>query len=145
MLMVKTFTIKEYNFKQVSQNKGAIEYILVDEFGQKRTVTAVAKIGWNKKIKSVKPVFKRETPLVQALVSRAVNDQVIVDFAGYNKKYPRVIATRTSAINGDFTKTKLKSHHIDSDSMVIDKYRLAQLLLISILAVVVIVFFKSLS
>ena len=62
MLMVKTFTIKEYNFKQVSQNKGAIEYILVDEFGQKRTVTAVAKIGWNKKIKSVKPVFKRETP-----------------------------------------------------------------------------------
>lgn len=144
--MVKTFTIKEYNFKQVSQSKGAIEYVLVDEFGGKRTVTAVAKIGWNKKISSVKPVFKRETPLVQALVNRAVNDQVIVDFTGFNKNHLRVITTRTSAINRDFSKAKTQSHHhLKSDSMVVDKFRLAQFLFISALAVFVIIFLKTFS
>ena len=138
--MVKTFTIKAYNFKQVSQGKGAIEYLLVDEFGEKRIVTAVAKIGWNKKISSIKPVYTRETPLVQALADRVVNDQIIVDFTGFNKNHPRVITSRTHAINRDFSKTKNHQHHFNSESVSIDKFRLMQLFLIGLLGLFILVF-----
>jgi len=143
--MVKTFTIKEYKFKQVSQSKGAIEYLLEDEFGEQRTVTAIAKIGWNKKISSVKPVFKRETPLVQALANRAVDDQIVVDFSGFNKNHPRVNMNRTHAINRDFSKTKNPHYHSNNDSVIIDKYRLAQLLLMGFFGLLVLILLKSFS
>ena len=139
--MVKIFTIKDYKFKRMSQGKAAIDYLLVDEQGIKRTVTAVAKLGWNNKIRSIKPVFKREAPLVAALASRSVNDQVVVDFAGHNKKYPRVVESRTRAINGDFVKTT--SNHHSALIPEINKFRLFQLLLISIFCLFLIVLWQN--
>ena len=137
-MMVKIFTIKDYKFKEMSQKKASIDYLLVDEQGIKRTVTAVAKLGRNNKIRSIKPVFERETPLVAALASRSVNDQVVVDFTGYNKKYPRIIESRTRAINGDFVKTT-SSHNSRHNVYEISKLRLFQLFLISIFCLFLIV------
>jgi len=128
--MVKIFTIKDYKFKKMSHGKAAIDYLLADEQGIRRTVTAVAKLGRNNKIRSIRPVFKRETPLVAALASRSVNDQVVVDFSGFNKKYPRVIESRTRAINGDFVKTTSSHHSMNAPA--INKVRLFLLFLISV-------------
>lgn len=141
--MVKIFTIKDYKFKEMSQGKAAIDYLLVDEQGTKRTVTAVAKLGWNNKIRSIKPVFKREAPLVVALASRAVNDQVVVDFSGFNKTHPRVIESRTRAINGDFVKTS--SNQYSTVIPGVSKFRLFQLFLISIFCLSLIMLIKNLT
>lgn len=139
--MVKIFTIKDHKLKKMSQGKAAIDYYLVDEQGIKRTVTAVAKLGWNNKIRSIKPVFKREAPLVAALASRTVNDQVVVDFAGHNKKHPRIIESRTRAINGGFVKATSSNHTKPIPE--INKLRIFQLFLISIFCLFLIVLAQS--
>lgn len=126
----------------MSQSKAAIDYVLVDEQGIKRTVTAVAKLGWNNNIKSIKAVFKREAPLVAALASRSINDQVVVDFAGFNKKHPRVLEGRTHAINGDFVKSTTTSNNHSTDVLEINKFRMFQLFLIAMFCFLLILLFK---
>jgi hypothetical protein len=90
--MRKTFIIKNSSFKAISHDKGAIDFFLVDESGEKRTVSAVANLGRNKKIKSVTAVHKRETPLINALVKSSIKDTIEVDFTGFNNLHPRVVS-----------------------------------------------------
>ncbi len=54
-------------------------------------MSAVAKLGKNKKIISVTAIHKRETPLVEALAKASVKDTIEVDFTGYNNTHPRVV------------------------------------------------------
>lgn len=95
--MLKIYTIKGYTCKEVSSRKGAIQYQLVDDLGQERTVTAIAKLGLIKKIKSVHPIHFRETPLVEALSKAKINDQISVDFSDFNKHNPRIKSDRHKA------------------------------------------------
>jgi len=85
----KQFTVVGYNFREISRGKGAIEYQLVDEFGNERTVNAMAKLNLFNKITSVKPIYHRELPLIQALAQTKLNDSVFVDFSTFNKNHPR--------------------------------------------------------
>ncbi|RUM71695.1 MAG: hypothetical protein DSZ09_02610, partial [Sulfurovum sp.] len=88
--MYKTYTIKAYKFKEISKGTGSISYYLIDELGEERVVTAKAKRGIIKKIKSVQAIHHRETPLVKALANSSVNDTIVVDFSSFNRKFPRV-------------------------------------------------------
>ena len=122
--MFKTFTIKEYRFKEVSKKRGSIDYLLVDELGVERTVTAVAKLGWNNKIKSAHAIYQREIPLVEALFKASVKDTIEIDFTGYNKKHPRV----RNRAKLDAKSLAYPSSHNNSFS--IDKFRLFQLVIV---------------
>jgi hypothetical protein len=84
-----SYVLKDHNFREVSKGRGVLDYHLVDEFGNKRTVSARASMGWNKKIKSIHPLVPRETPLVEALAQTAINETITVDFSEFNKKFPR--------------------------------------------------------
>ena len=83
------YTITGYNFTEISGGKGSIEYKLTDDFGNERTVTAMAKLNFFNKVSSVRPIYHRELPLIQALAQTKLNQSVNVDFSEYNKKYPR--------------------------------------------------------
>lgn len=135
--MFKKFTIKEYRFKEVSKKRGSIDYLLIDELGVERTVTAIAKLGWNNKIKSAHAIYQREIPLVEALFKASVKDTIEIDFTGYNKKHPRV---RNSA---KLDSKSLAYQTARDNSYSIDKMRLFQLFLISTVILIVISAAKS--
>lgn len=103
--MHKSFTIKDAKFKAISKRKGAIYFYLIDEFNEKRTVSAIAKLNWDKKITSVEAVYKRETPLVEALAKASINDKIEVDFVGFNKRHPRVTNGHLITASRGFPKT----------------------------------------
>jgi len=95
------FTLKDKQFKEISKGKGVLSFHLVDELGRDRIVKAQAKLNWFKKIHSVRPMYHRETPLVNALVKTKLNETIQVDFTEYNKKFPRgsVHSQKLSVIN----------------------------------------------
>jgi len=126
--MFVSYTVKNYQFKETSKGRGIISYLIVDMHGNKRTVSAIAQLGFRDKIKSVRPMHKRELPLVQALVKSSVNDKIEVDFTEFNEKNPREgsskdIGVRKKEIPDDFI-----DHTIhDFDEIGQNKFRLFQL------------------
>lgn len=101
--MIKTYKLKEYQCKEISPGKGSISYLLIDELGQERVVTAMATLGIIKKIKAVEPIYHRETPLVEALSKASINDQFDVDFSHFNQLNPRPSASsKNQRINRQF-------------------------------------------
>ena len=132
------FALKDYKFREVAKGKGVVEYHLVDDHGNQRKVTAMAKLNWCKKISSVRPIHHREMPLVKALASASLNETIEVDFSEFNKKYPR----------GSMRANKMKVHNVkvskndkqcitSMSSLVDHKARLMQLLVLSVASVVV--------
>jgi len=81
----KIYRIEDIVFTELSRNKGSIEYHLIDSIKNKRKVTGIAKLGLNRKIKSVKAVYHREKPLIDALVEADVDQRISVDFTEFNK------------------------------------------------------------
>lgn len=138
--MYKSYTIKASKFKEISNGRGTISYFLVDELGEKRTVTAKAKCGFIKRIKSIEAIHHRETPLVEALASASVNDTIVIDFSDFNKKYPRLHSNSSAERMARGTlKTLNSGQNISSlDALNIDIFRLLQLFLIASLIFMVI-------
>ena len=87
--MIKNYTVKEKTHKIISSSKASVRYVLVDEQGEERVVEAVAKLGLAKRIKSIRPIYHRETPLVDALSKASLNDLISVDFSEFNQNNPR--------------------------------------------------------
>lgn len=81
----KTYRVEDIVFTELSRNKGSIEYYLVDSIKNKRKVTGVAKLGFNRKIKSVHAVYHREKPLIDALVEADIGQRISVDFSEFNR------------------------------------------------------------
>jgi len=138
--MYKSYTIKEYRYTEISKGRGSIAYLLIDELGNERIVNAMAKSGWIKKIKSIHPIYHRETPLIEALSKAAVNDTVSLDFAEFNSRNPRVKSSGPQ----DRSESRGMLKDIDKiatstsiDSFFIDKYRLIQLFVIASIATMV--------
>lgn len=88
-----SYIFKSYKFKEISKKKGSIEYLLVDESGNERLVTAMAELNWRKQIHRVRPVYHRESPLVEALANTDLEDTLVVDFSEFNKKHARGYVT----------------------------------------------------
>lgn len=131
--MYKSYTITAFKFKEISGGKGTITYFLVDELGEKRTVTAKAKCGLIKRIKSVEAIHHRETPLVEALADASINDTIVIDFSSFNRKFPRLhVNSQIERQSRGTIKPNNSGHEITSiDALNIDAFRLLQLFLIS--------------
>ncbi len=84
-MITKTYRIEDIVFTELSPKKGAIEYFLIDTLKKRRKVTGIAKLGFNGRIKSVKAVYLREKPLLDALVQADAGQQITVDFSEFNK------------------------------------------------------------
>ncbi len=84
--MKKTYTVTDILFNEVSRKKGTIEYYLTDEMGNDRKVTAMAHLGFGKKIKKIKALYQREIPLVAALETKEINQTFTLDFTQANKE-----------------------------------------------------------
>ncbi len=127
------YCLKQQKFKEVSSGKGVVEYFLVDEYDNERTVSAMAKLNWRKQLNTVKPIHHRELPLVQALAKASINETIEVDFTEYNKKYKRG-TVRKQKISVPNVKVSNKHYISDISSVVDNKGRLVQLVAVSIAA-----------
>ena len=138
------YRITGYNFTEISRGKGSIEYQLMDDFGNERSVTAMARINLFKKVTSVKPIYHRELPLIKVLAQKQLNDSVIVDFTEFNKNHPRG-SMRKKKISVPSVKVKSMgtSQISDLSSLFDNKVRLIQLMFITILGFVSITYIIS--
>ncbi len=127
-IMQKTYLIKSRTFKEITDGKGALEYLLLDENGIERKVTATAQQGRIRELKNIKAVYKREFPLVKALVRASVNDTVYVDFSKFNAKNPRQKIVKNS-IKPLYKGT---TYFFEIQGVLTDKARLLKLFIISL-------------
>ena len=126
--MFVSYTVKNHQFKETSKGRGIISYEIADTHGNKRTVSALAQLGMRNKIKSVRPIHKRELPLIQALLKSSVNDKVEVDFTEYNKNNSREDSTKDIGVREKEIPDDFIDHTIyDIDEIGNNKFRLFQL------------------
>ena len=131
------YCLKQQKFKEVSSGNGVVEYLLVDEYGNERSVSALAKLNWRKQLSSIKPIHHRELPLVQALAKASINETIEVDFTEFNKKFKRG-SVRKQRISVPNVKVSGKNYITDVSSVVDHKGRLMQLAAYSIAAFILI-------
>lgn len=138
------YRITGYSFTEISKGKGSIEYQLMDDFGNERTVTAMAKTNLFNKVTRVRPIYHRELPLIQVLAQKKLNDSIIVDFAEFNKKHPRG-STRKQKISIPSVRVKnLGTSQISDFSSLLDnKMRFIQLTFITIVGFVGVTYILS--
>jgi len=138
------YQITGYNFTEISKGKGSIEYQLMDDFGNERTVTAMATINLFKKVTRVTPIYHRELPLIKELASKKLNDSVIVDFTEYNKKHPRG-SMRKQKISVPSVKVRnVGTAQINDFSSLLDnKMRFIQLMFITVFGFVAVTYIFS--
>ena len=132
------YTVTGYNFTEISSGKGSIEYQLMDEYGNERTVTAMAKLNLFKKVSKVRPIYHRESPLIEALSRTKLNDSIVVDFSEFNKNNPRppkrsAKVTQSSVNIKQANGSGSRNRQIDGfGSIFHSKLRLLQLMLLSV-------------
>ncbi len=136
------YVLKELKFREVSEGKGVVDYHLIDEFGNNRVVSAMAELNWLKRVSFVKPIHHREVLLIEALAKASLNETIEVDFSEFNKKYPRG-SVRSKKVSVHRIKvTKKDSKHITSmGSLVVNKFRLLQLVAVSFAGFVAVLLF----
>jgi len=137
------YQITGYNFTEISKGKGSIEYQLMDDFGNERTVTAMATINLFKKVSRVTPIYHRELPLIRELASKKLNDSVIVDFTEFNKKHPRG-SMRKQKISVPFRVKNVGTAQINDFSSLLDnKMRFFQLMFVTVVGFVAVTYVFS--
>lgn len=145
--MVINYTLKNYQFRETTKGKGIVKYLLVDEQGKTRVVSAIASLGFGNKIKSVRPIHHRETPLTDILFKADINEKITVDFTGYNSINPRGAAVEERKIGtvrtDKVTDAYQESLISDLESITHHKGRFIKLILTSVLVVVAMMFVLS--
>lgn len=138
------YHITGYNFTEISKGKGSIEYQLTDEYGNERTVTAMANLNVLKKVTSIRPIYHRELPLIQALAQSKLNDSVIVDFSEFNKKHPRgSMRKQKISIPAIRVKSTGTPDIINFVSLLDNKARLLQLMILTVAGLMIISYLLS--
>jgi hypothetical protein len=107
-MITKTYRIEDIIFTELSPKKGSIEYFLIDSVKEKRKVTGIAKLGFNGKIKSVRPVYLREKPLIDVLVQSDVGERITVDFTEFNKTPRDKLKARKLSVTKGIPATKVQ-------------------------------------
>ncbi len=147
--MFVTYTVKNYQFKETSTGRGIISYLIVDKHSNKRKISALAHVNKKGKIQSVRPINKRELPLLQVLVKSSINEKIEVDFSEYNNANPRdedaqhLHTDKSKAIPVREVKSEFetKDHIIYSlDDIGENKFRLFQMVALGVLVLVAIMF-----
>jgi hypothetical protein len=149
--MFVTYTVKNYQFKETSEGRGIVSYLIVDKHSNKRKISALAHVNKRGKIKSIRPINKRELPLLQILVKSSLNEKIEVDFTEYNTANPRDedakhLYTETSKaipvreVKNEF---EVKDHTIYSiDDIGENKFRLFQMVALGALVLAAIMFIQ---
>lgn len=134
--MFVSYTVKSHQFKETSEGRGILSYNIVDTHGIKRTISAVAHMGKNNKIKSLRPINKRELPLIQVLVKSSINERIEVDFTEYNANNPRGadVVKKDISIRKEQIPYDHKDHSLnDFDSIKENKFRVFQMMALAAL------------
>ena len=127
------YIVTGYNFTEISSGNGSIEYQLTDDFGNERTVTAMAKLNLFNKVSRIKPIYHRELPFIRALANTKLNQSVIVDFSEYNKKHPRgSIRKHKISVPSVSVKSSYRGSINSFGSLADNKLRLIKLMLLSV-------------
>ena len=136
--MLKTYTVKEKTHKVISDKKISIHYLLEDEGGEERKVVVIALLGMRQKIKSIKAIYQREIPLVEALAKASVNDEIRVEFSEFNKNNPRV-SPEQSKIQAakQLKEMNISKKPADYNAFSVDPYRIIKLFLVVFVGVIV--------
>ncbi|HMT93784.1 hypothetical protein [uncultured Thiothrix sp.] len=82
--MIKTFLVHAAKTTQVAPRKGLITWLVTDENRVPRKVMGLTELDESGLVKTVKPVYSRETPLVEALTTLVRGDLVTIDFRPFN-------------------------------------------------------------
>lgn len=82
--MIKTFLVHAVKTSQVAPGKGLITWLVTDENRIPRKVLGLTETDEEGLVKAVKPVYSRETPLVEALTTLVRGDLVTIDFRPFN-------------------------------------------------------------
>ena len=136
------YALKKHKFKEVSEGKGIIEYLLVDEHGNERRVSAMANVGWGNRVSSVHPIHQREAPLINALAKTPLNETVEINFSEFNKKYPRGSArSKKMSIKKTRVSSKDARYITEIRSIINHKLRFLQLVTYSVAGFVASVYF----
>ena len=139
--MLKVYTIIDCQRTDISSSKGSIKYVLRDENDQERSVTAIAKFGLFKRLKSVHAIHFRETPLIEALAKASVNEQITIDFTDFNKLNPRESSDRQRATDRQLLKEMTGANGQSAFS--IDSFRILQLFIVATLGLGAFLVIKS--
>jgi hypothetical protein len=148
--MFVTYTVKTKQFKETSKGRGIISYLIVDKHSNKRKISALAHVNTRGKVQSLRPINKRELPLLQILVKSSINERIEVDFTEYNKNNPRdedspqLGSSKDIAVREVKSEFETKDHTIYSiDDIVDNKFRLVQMVALGALVLTAIMFVKD--
>ncbi len=137
------YCLKQRMFKEISSGKGVVEYLLIDEYGNERRVSAMAQLNWRRQLHSIKPIYHRELPLVQALAKALINETLEVDYTDFNKKFKRG-SVRKQKISIPSIKVSGDNHITSIGSVVEYKARLLQLVVFSVITFIIIMMVSQL-
>lgn len=82
--MKKTYTIQSVTHTAISDEKGSIIWHLTEPGGRQRKVNGITSLDKVGLINSARPVYVRETPLVEALLPRNEGETFTIDFTEFN-------------------------------------------------------------
>lgn len=82
--MIKTFLIHAVKTTEVAPGKGLIIWLVTDENRVPRKVMGLTDTDEQGIVKTVKPIYSRETPLVEALTTLVRGDMITIDFRPFN-------------------------------------------------------------
>ncbi len=148
--MFVTYTVKNHQFKETAPGRGIISYLIVDKQANKRTISALAHVNKRGKVQSVRPINKRELPLLQMLVKSKVNEKIEVDFTEYNANNPREADGVSKPASKDIGVREVKSDFEVEDRTIYgvddlgeNKFRIFQMVALGALVFAAIVFVKD--
>lgn len=84
--MNKTYTFQKKLLREDLNDRTLLDYYLTDDDGNQRVVSAVAKLGYKNKVKSIVALYHREAPLVDVLKSVKQYQKIEVSFSKSGKK-----------------------------------------------------------
>ena len=82
--MKKTFIVRKYQHEVIATDRGVAVWELVDEAERPRKVTALTQLDTTGIIENAKPIYHRETPLVEQLLNVCQGESFTIDFMSFN-------------------------------------------------------------
>lgn len=99
--MKKTFIVRQYQHEAIAADRGVAVWELVDEAERPRKVTALTQLDAAGIIENAKPIYHRETPLVEQLLNVCQGESFTIDFTSFNtaQQYaPRLCLQTTGSV-----------------------------------------------
>lgn len=84
--MKKNYTVLSVTHTKISEEKGSMIWTLLDrDVGSERKINAVTTLDAMGYIETVRPIYVRETPLVDRLMNQVEGDNFSIDFGPFNE------------------------------------------------------------